>query len=633
MTPPDGESAVAVTPGEAGRNAAMQAGLDSGTQPETAQPETAERPPPEFLALPGRDYLEGPGLLLPAEFRRYARKPDDPLYRPLRVYETDPVTSGYNGRVVTLAVAYEPLEPGPKGQVIEVIPRDGTAVALDRIAETLGQGRRPSTSDPLFHQQMVYALASDVVANFAMALGREPAWGFAGPRLKLRPDAIEDANAYYDSANGEIVFGYFTAGQDPGAGINPGSTIRTCISRDIVVHEMAHAMLDGMRARFAVPTNPEVGAFHEGFADLVAILQRFSIRESVELVIRESRGRLKDVALLTDFGQQFGMARGMGGPLRAPLAPEVPRLTQASLEVHDRGTVLVAAVLDAFLHVYARRARPILELVMHLPRQAPLPEPAVDLLTDLACRLASHFLSLSIRAIDYCPPVDLHLGEYLRALITADHDLVEDDRYDYRAELIAAFARKAIYPPDVTDLSEDSLLWCQPERPIPAIPGLALSALALPADPGQAPDAEEIRRQAAALADRVTDPAHSDLFGLLPPGEGIGLPSIDSVRVLRRVGPDRQVQVGLVCEVTQDARIPTGDGEVLQGIGGATIILGGSGEIRLVIGKRVGNSTRARLWAQALGGNACAAACRYARRDGGRRSGAALRGGKPRPPA
>ena len=64
------------------------------------------------------------------------------------------------------------------------------------------------------------------------------------------------------------------------------------------------------------------------------------------------------------------------------------------------------------------------------------------------------------------PPVGLTFGDYLRALITADHDLVPDDPWDYRGALIQAFRRRKIYPRDVASLSEDALLWSAPRKPL-----------------------------------------------------------------------------------------------------------------------------------------------------------------------
>jgi hypothetical protein len=92
-------------------------------------------------------------------------------------------------------------------------------VDLDQRALLLSDGHNPSTSDPLLHQQMVYAVCSTVYAAFRRALGRHVTWGFAarGPdtrgagRLRIRPHAFEDQNAYYDRTTGELCFGYFRA--------------------------------------------------------------------------------------------------------------------------------------------------------------------------------------------------------------------------------------------------------------------------------------------------------------------------------------------------------------------------------------------------------------------------------------
>ena len=85
---------------------------------------------------------------------------------------------------------------------------------------------------------------------------------------------------------------------------------------------------------------------------------------------------------------------------------------------------------------------------------------------DLANRLAGeaastadYVLHMCIRALDYLPPVDVTFFEYLRALITADFDLVRDDKNNYRVAFVEAFRRRGIYPPGVRSLAVDSLLW------------------------------------------------------------------------------------------------------------------------------------------------------------------------------
>jgi len=68
-------------------------------------------------------------------------------------------------------------------------------------------------------------------------------------------------------------------------------------------------------------------------------------------------------------------------------------------------------------------------------------------------------LTMCIRALDYCPPVDITFGEYLRALITADMDIVPDDDLGYRVAFMEAFRRRGIYPLHVRNLSQESLRW------------------------------------------------------------------------------------------------------------------------------------------------------------------------------
>jgi hypothetical protein len=85
----------------------------------------------------------------------------------------------------------------------------------------------------------------------------------------------------------------------------------------------------------------------------------------------------------------------------------------------------------------------------------------VNRLASEAAKSARHVLGMCIRALDYCPPVDLSFGEYLRAVVTADVDLVPDDDLTYRIAFIEAFRRRGIYPRNVRSLSVDSLRWQQ----------------------------------------------------------------------------------------------------------------------------------------------------------------------------
>jgi hypothetical protein len=233
-------------------------------------------------------------------------------------------------------------------------------------------------------------------------------------------------------------------------------------------------------------TNPDVLAFHEAFADVVALFQHFSFPEVLIHQVANTRGELGNENLLAQLATQFGHARGTHGALRDAIGrydfeqgkwvkhePD-PGEMDNTMEVHARGAILVAAVFDAFLSIYRHRTRDLLRLATEgtgVLRQGDIHPDLVNRLAQEAAKVAGHVLNICIRALDYCPPVDLTFGEYLRALITADMDMFPEDERRYRVAFIEAFRRRGIYPRDLRTLSEDSLRWSRPDEDPSLAPG------------------------------------------------------------------------------------------------------------------------------------------------------------------
>jgi hypothetical protein len=142
---------------------------------------------------------------------------------------------------------------------------------------------------------------------------------------------------------------------------------------------------------------------------------------------------------------------------------------------HARGAILVAAVFDAFFSIYLKRTRDL----MRIARAGGAVDSLGDLHPDLAGRLAEEatrtaerFLGICIRALDYCPPIDIQFGEFLRAIVTSDWNVSPDDPLGYRAEIIRAFRSRGIIPEGVTSYSEEAA----------GIEGLAVRVLGPPRD-------------------------------------------------------------------------------------------------------------------------------------------------------
>ncbi|MEN9933586.1 MAG: hypothetical protein RLZZ387_165 [Chloroflexota bacterium] len=590
-----------------------------------------------------------------------------PAYRYLRGYAFDPSLSSQIDTIdineAMFKVPWEhDLKPGPVGEYLEVVDYDPSSQCfyepVDLNApEVLAQNGLPlSESSPQFHQQYVYAVAMTTIKNFEQALGRRAAWRSLHVdradterpddydehpvRLRIYPHALRAANAYYSPDKVALLFGYFPAtAQAPGT-LLPRSTVFSCLSHDIIAHETTHALLDGVHQRLVEPTNPDVRAFHEAFADIVALLQHFTFPEVLRHQIARTRGDLVQQNLLGELAQQFGYATGRNGALRSAIGginPETkqweaarpdPHAYQTELAPHRRGAILVAAVFDAFLTIYRRRVADLMRIATNgsgvLPAGALHPD-LVNRLAAEAARTAEQALHMCIRAIDYMLPIDITFGDYLRALITADYDLVPEDTYDYRVAFIEAFRRRGIYPKDVRSLSVESVRWPIVDEskfdiftPIvdKLLKGFAFEVSYLTDRREAARVAKNGRSQLHTLIRetvaspkyrrRVLDLTASQVTGLVLTAEnpafkanpnlltelghrdGNPLFEVHALWPLQRMGPRGTILNHLLVQITQRRRRTTSSGAKMTFRGGATLIIDLSRKhVRYVIPKSI----------------------------------------------
>ena len=420
-----------------------------------------------------------------------------PSFRKLRGYAFDPSFSSTISRrqsnEVIYKIRWEETAPGPVGEYVEIIDYDPTkeccyeAINLENNYVLADYGLDPSEGDPRFHQQQVYAVTMTVIAQFEKALGRKLIWsrtvdteseGFRNEfveKLRIYPHALRQQNAFYSPQKVALLFGYFQASEQWSGNNVPGAAVFTCLSPDIVAHEVTHAILDSIHPYWRKDTNPDMLAFHEGFSDIIALLQRFTFRTVVQEQLRNSRGDLLSPEnLLGDLAIQFGQAvSGNRRALRSFLvendAQGKPQMVKPDPskyhtldDPHSRGGLLVAAVFDAFTRLYRFRVADLLRLASGgsgILKEGAIPPDLVVRLSDEACEIANKLMLICIRALDYCPPVDLTFGDYLRALVTADVEHSPEDEDGLRFALLESFRSWGIIPNDINNYSVEALMW------------------------------------------------------------------------------------------------------------------------------------------------------------------------------
>ena len=592
----------------------------------------------------------------------------DPPHRRLRVYALDPsfavrlATARVNE--ATLRVRWEPLEPGPVGAYLAIDDEDASGrryggADLDDPRLLAVDGWSPTEANPHFLQQMAYAVGMATIEHFERALGRPVLWrptrdargrSRYTPRLTIRPHALRRANAYYSPERVALLFGYFEASADqPGEQV-PGSRVYTALSYDIVAHEMTHALLDGMHRHFVAPTNPDVLAFHEGFADLVALLQRFTLRDLLVREIARARGDLESATVLGALAVQFGRGSGRGGALRSAIGhlqdgawvrrrPD-PRALEALTAPHDRGAVLLSAVFDAFLAIYRERTSDLLRIATGGSGRLPDGELHPDLvarLADEASKAATHVLRMCIRALDYLPPVDVTFFEYLRALLTADFEAVRDDPHGYRIAFVEAFRAHGIHPTGsaaragLTTMTVDALLW-RGLNEVADAEALARDLRPLMAalrDFAGASRYVDDRKTLCDLAEGACRSLRPVVRELLASSPGVtaafGLEAgrrvqIDGLRQAVRVTPDGRHLPQAVLALTQTTTVPAEAGAPrLAFVGGTTLVVDMANEaVAYSIRKSIGSPSRLERTRAYAGSDAARAMLELLREGGGR---------------
>ncbi|WP_417235652.1 hypothetical protein [Arthrobacter sp.] len=220
--------------------------------------------------------------------------------------------------------------------------------------------------------------------------------------------------------------------------------IPLALYRDLLVHEVTHAVLAGYRPRWSDRwAMLDQFSLHEALADLMALLSVFSSEEVVQRLIEvamrrddgpaaDAAGRL-DAALLRS--GLFGLADdlfGRGRGLRSPLAAAPPAGWRTSLEPHARAAGIVHAVMETVLRLWNDRL------------DVPGGHSNAYLVASAGAEVGLHLRGMLIRGLAYMVPVDAGPEDLLRGILAGDQTVVPDDPRGYRRTLAACFAEVGV---------------------------------------------------------------------------------------------------------------------------------------------------------------------------------------------
>lgn len=328
------------------------------------------------------------------------------------IYKQDPTVEEIGIRKILLRGA---LQQGPSSARIQV--RGVAPVAPNAMNDFI---QAPGT--PGFDTVHTFSVVHEALAMCQRALGKPIKWqwnggGDAAP-IEVFPHAGETMNAFYSRDERCLKFFFFEA-----PGPTP-ATVFTCRSFDIVAHEAGHAILDSLKPNWLrADADPQCGALHESFGDIIAIFLALSQSDQVEALIVQTKGDLHNKTFLSDLAEEFGLALGRDNGLRN--ADNDKRMSEVSSEVHDLSQVFTGGIYDVLADAF--------ELERDLSRETE---------AQTLMRVGKTVFSLVLEAMLAAPSSNATFADVVSKMAS----LCPKDGHGpgYRRAILAQFARREV---------------------------------------------------------------------------------------------------------------------------------------------------------------------------------------------
>lgn len=353
-----------------------------------------------------------------------------PLAEPFTVEEEDFFLDG----PVTRRVAVIDFDPATGA----ICP--GARFVAPDTPESTGRYDVPLEGDlgnPAFVQAAVFGGVRKTVAMFEEpdTLGRRVSWGFRGPQLLVVPRAGDWPNAFYERDSHSLQFFFFT----PAHG---GGVVYSCHSQDIISHETAHAVIDGVAPDIYDAASPQALAIHEAVADIATVLMAFRSRKLAAKVLADTGGSIARSNAFTGVAEQFAMGLGRSHEVLRELNNQ-RSLKDRDLnraEPHALSEVLSGALYGVMLGIYEEvRTKPEDQVTregkvavrQEYEQWQQSNDPAAErkrsgagdgeIAAGRALFIAGErFKRTVLRGLDYLPPGELSFADFGRAVFASD---------------------------------------------------------------------------------------------------------------------------------------------------------------------------------------------------------------------
>ncbi|MDQ7027324.1 MAG: hypothetical protein Q9P44_17400, partial [Anaerolineae bacterium] len=288
---------------------------------------------------------------------------------------------------------------------------------------------------PQFDQMNAFYYTTYTLRMFERYAHRTLPWAFPTARITIDPHAGDSGNAFYNEQARLLGFHTFKDSE--------GEEHATAQSADIVAHEAAHAVLDGIRDLYNESFGLGGRAFHESFGDIAAMLVALHDDSLIRRLLSWTNGDLRMTNFISEVAENLTKElkdnahyqehtiylRNAFNFLRAkpfdelPYQPNNPE-TELAREEHNYSRLFTGAVYDILVGIYE-----------HHKKEHKQPN-FVALL-----RARDILGSMLIMAIELGPVGELYFEDMARAFLTADGILFEGA---YQAILREVFDKRAI---------------------------------------------------------------------------------------------------------------------------------------------------------------------------------------------